>query len=217
MIRLNELIEDIRQSTERYHANTTQEEHLSSMAICGLKYRYEKDNNISVPYSTKYMFGLSVESYLVKQIQRRDNSYISHFLVSIHRKPNVNVVGSTDVCSLKHNHIIEIKTSSSDKYKDIYLRQLKAYMISYEEIYNRKCTGSIWQYNTFSGKLTEYTVDVLTSKDYDELSFNLEAFTTNSYISGIQNSLCGLCVNFNCPANQNDYLKLKNKSKLEVK
>ncbi len=216
MIRLNELIEDMKQSKNKYYANTTSQVHLSNVAICGFKYRYEKENNISVPYSTKYMFGLGIEDYLVNQIKRRDNSYISHFLVNLHIEPDVNIVGSTDVCSLKYNHIIEIKTSSSDKYKDIYLRQLKAYMVAYKENFDRDCTGSLWIYNTFSGNLEEIFINEITAKDITELALNIGAYRHNQYYNGIENSLCGLCVNVECPANKARFRSKILKEKLEV-
>lgn len=208
MIELKQLVEDIKEDARKYNAKEKEGFRMSSMAICGFKYRYELESGIVSEFSTKYMFGIGFETYISGQVKRRDNSYISHFLIGIYGNNKEHILGSTDLCSLKHNHIIEIKTSSSDKYLDIYLRQLKAYMIAYFDTYKRMPTGSIWYYNTYTGDVKEITVSI-TNNDIEDFNKNVKAFEDNTYYNGIENSLCRLCPNNLCPVN--NYKKILTK------
>lgn len=202
MIGLEDLIADIKKSNQWFSEHKRNKEvHLSGVAICGFKYRFEQENKIIADYSTKYIFGSAVEKYLYEQIKRRDNSYIAHFGVSLLTRYGFTIEGSTDVCSLKENHIIEIKTSGSDKYKDIYVRQLKAYMIAYLKTYERMPIGSLWLYNTITGAISDTQVKI-TSNDIAEFDKNIVSYADGVYIEGIENSLCTFCKNIECPANK---------------
>jgi hypothetical protein len=202
MIGLADLIADIKKSNQWFSEHKrNQQVHMSGVAICGFKYRFEQENKIIADYSTKYIFGSAVEKYLYEQIKRRDNSYIAHFGVSLLTRYGFTIAGSTDVCSLKENHIIEIKTSGSDKYIDIYIRQLKAYMIAYLKTYDRLPVGSLWLYNSITGAISESQITI-SDKDIAEFDKNIVSYADGVYIEGIENSLCTFCKNIECPANK---------------
>ena len=78
--------------------------------------------------------------------------------------------------------------SYSGNYTDIYLRQLKAYLIA-----NNSNKGYLWIYYPVKKQYKEIEVNEITEEDRDNFKKNILAFASNKYINGIENSLCGFC------------------------
>ena len=170
--------------------------HLSELAICGLKYRHSYDNRITIPFKWLFEIGNAFEYALFRKMKSIDNSLISQYPVYLSSE-DINAVGHLDAYSVKHNVVYEFKASKSDSYMDIYLRQIKAYMIV-----GNISSGKLFKYNIYNDKLSEFEV-ILDKSDEVDFNININAFLNNEYIKGIENSLCSFCENLNCPANKN--------------
>ncbi len=198
MIRLNDLHRYIIEKNNNHNYVRHQALHLSEVAICGYKYRYILDNNITYPFTYKYEIGNAFEKIMVSHLNEL-TPVASQYEVE-YNAYNYTFVGHLDAYDYKNNVIYELKSSTSAKdFTDIYLRQLKAYMIVL------KADGLLWKYNILSGQFDEIEVhyDELSKEDFKSLDDNIKAFTENRYVEGIENSLCYFCNNVNCPMRVN--------------
>ena len=127
----------------------------------------------------KKIYGTDVETQKVLEYNYGDSTFVGH----------------CDVYINSSNIIYELKVSMSYKgdYTDIYLRQLKAYLIA-----NNSNKGYLWVYYPIKKQYKEIEVNEITQADRDNFNKNLLAFKENKYIDGIENSLCGLCDNDYC-------------------
>jgi NADH/NAD ratio-sensing transcriptional regulator Rex len=168
--------------------------HLSEVAICGFKYRHKIENNIEIPFNFNFLMGNAFENLIVYNMRKLGN-IIPQYIVRYEE-----FIGHTDAYDVDTKIIYELKSSFAFKsYEDIYLRQLKAYLIA-----NNTETGILWIYKPVKKEFTEIIVDL---EEEDILNFknNIIAFTENKYVKGIENSLCSFCENTDCPA----YKKIK--------
>lgn len=207
-ITISDLVTQLNLEQTKNQDERQQKLHLSQLAICGYKYRYELDNNKKMMFSWKFLRGNAIESLIWWTMRDiKDNSYIHNPRIEI----SGNITGSPDFISHKTRHIIELKSSKSDKYKDIYERQLKAYMFLYSTLKNKNYTGSLWMYNTIKDSL--YSIgeyETLSDNDIKIIKNSIESFTDNEYKEGIENSLCDFCINSCCKMNKNNKNKTEN-------
>jgi hypothetical protein len=199
MLLWKDLKEKINNSISSYE-KTGNTLNMSSLSICGFKYRYEIDNHIKFSYTLNYDLGNGFEYSIIKNLSRYANIIAQYKLQ--YEFENYIVIGKTDAYDIDTNTIYEIKfTFSYSNFDDIYLRQLKAYMI------NKKANGILWIYqplvikNNIKEKVIDY--NSLSENDLFIYELNIKAFTDNRYYEGIENSLCGLCQNINCPIYKN--------------
>lgn len=201
-IYLNKQDEQVKQQKER----NTEYLHLSQLAICGYKYRYELEHNLGFKFRWSYMRGLAIENAIWREIQKINSTYETQYDIVV-KNGETEIRGHPDFFSESEKHIIELKTSKSRKYKDIYERQLWAYMI-FSGIPD--VVGSLWFYDMKYDTLTETKrFKELKPAQFETVKNSIESFTDNEYKPGIENSLCGFCPNENCPM----YHSVKNEVK----
>ncbi len=196
---ISDLITTLNKDQDKNQIEREQKLHLSQLDICGYKYRYELDNDIKYPFNWKYLRGNAIEFAIWLQVKNADNTYEHNPKIEI----GDNITGSPDFISIDKSHIIELKSSKNEKYKEIYERQLKAYMFVYTMQTGKQYSGSLWMYNTIKDSL--YSIgeyDKLTENDILTFKNSVESFTDNEYKEGIENSLCTFCDNIECPVNK---------------
>lgn len=198
-LKFSDVVSRLRLDNERMNEYRATGKHLSGFAVCGFKYRYEQDNNIQIPFRMKFTLGKAFENAIATAVRRIDKSYVQNDLVIIEQYGE-EITGSMDLVSYKHHHIIEIKTATSAKYEDIYIRQLKAYMISYERLMHKTPLGSLWIYNTMNDTIKEIDI-VLTKQDRDDFARQVISYVQNGYTAGIESSACSFCENVDCQMN----------------
>lgn len=189
-ITLNELIDSMEQDSKKFNSVRNFTKHLSELSICGLKYRDKLDNNRMIPFNINYYFGNAFEFLLVNQLKKLFGSDVETQKVVKYKFEDIEFEGHCDVYINSSNVIYEIKTSFSfnGDYTDIYLRQLKAYLIA-----NHSTKGYLWIFYPAKKKFKEIIVDEITLDDRNNFYNNLIAFRDNKYVEGIENSLCGFC------------------------
>ena len=175
--------------------------HVSEMAICGYKYRNAIDSNLKIPHKWIFEIGNAFEYIIVKKLKKiypngntqytlNGNNYIS-------TKEDKDLTGHCDFVDIESSTVIEIKSSKSNNFNDIYYRQLFAYML----IGHFK-NGILLKYNLLEDKMYEINFtyeDAL--KNENNLLINIVAFYSNTYVEGIENSICKFCENVKCPMN----------------
>ena len=194
---LNEINKVIADEQEKNRDLRFKNLHMSEMAICGFKYRNAVENKEQIPFKWIYEIGNAFEWKLGQRIKKiypnAQMQYVIKLPIDINGKKEI-IYGHTDVYISDIDTVIEIKSSKSNNYNDIYERQLFAYMI-YGIIEN----GIILKYNILEDKMYEfhYLLEYVLN---NEINFNLQvkAFMKNKYIEGIENSLCSFCENTNC-------------------
>ena len=203
---LDEFINDNLLSTGLRNKNI----HMSQIAMCGFKYRYEYDNDIKIDYSFNYEMGNAFEKIITYKLKKINPNIITQYEVK-YKYEDLDIIGHTDAFDFRNNVIYELKSSFAYKtdYSDIYLRQLKAYMIANTVLYG-KTMGILWIYKPLIRKFNEITVSEANNDDYNNFISNIVAFRENQYIDGIENSLCSLCKNVKCPMyeRKKDYSKV---------
>ena len=119
--------------------------HMSEMAICGFKYRNAIENKVQIPFKWIYEIGNAFEWKLGQRIKKiypnAQMQYVIKFPITMNDKEEI-IYGHTDAYIKEIDTVIEIKSSKSNNYNDIYERQLFAYMV-YGIIEN----GIILKYN----------------------------------------------------------------------
>lgn len=202
---ISDIVTSLNQDQKTNQDERQQKLHLSQLAICGYKYRYELDNNINIPFNWRFLRGNAIEYMLWWKIKdMKDNSYIHNPILEV----TDNITGSPDFISHEKRHIIELKSSRTDNSKEVYERQLKAYMFFYSQPENKNYTGSIWLYNTLKDSvysIGEY--ESLTQDDIKIIKNSIESFTDNEYKEGIESKACEWCENFKCKMNINKKIK----------
>ncbi len=186
----NKINDDLENSSKLRFANL----HISEMAICGYKYRYSYDNKLIIPHRWLFEIGNAFEYILFRYIKKVYKNAQSQYEV-IYEDNDYKIIGHLDVYINEIKTVIEIKTSKSNNYTDIYERQLFAYMV-YGAIEN----GILLKYNILNDKLfeTKYHINDIHDSTIESFGKNITAFKENRYIEGIENSLCGFCENINC-------------------
>jgi hypothetical protein len=169
--------------------------HMSEMAICGFKYRNAIENKVQIPFKWIYEIGNAFEWKLGQRIKKiypnAQMQYVIKLPINMNDKDEI-IYGHTDVYINDIDTVIEIKSSKSNNYNDVYERQLFAYM-TYGIIEN----GIILKYNILEDKMYEYNYSIY-DIDRNNFALQLNAFNENKYIDGIENSLCSFCENTNC-------------------
>jgi hypothetical protein len=169
--------------------------HMSEMAICGFKYRNAIENKVQIPFKWIYEIGNAFEWKLGQRIKKiypnAQMQYVIKLPITMNDKEEI-IYGHTDVYISDIDTVIEIKSSKSNNYNDIYERQLFAYMV-YGIIEN----GIILKYNILEDKMYEYNYSIY-DIDRNNFALQLNAFNENKYVDGIENSLCSFCENTNC-------------------
>ena len=169
--------------------------HMSEMAICGFKYRNAIENKEQIPFKWIYEIGNAFEWKLGQRIKKiypnAQMQYVIKLPITMNDKEEI-IYGHTDVYINDIDTVIEIKSSKSNNYNDVYERQLFAYM-TYGIIEN----GIILKYNILEDKMYEYNYSIY-DIDRNNFALQLNAFNENKYIDGIENSLCSFCENTNC-------------------
>ena len=196
--RIKDVIANEAKSSGDYTLKRLEGNHLSDVAICGLKYKYVKENKLVSPYTLKYMRGTAIEDKIYYATFRFDSSYQHHVLLTYTYK-GITFYGAPDFVSFRYNHIIEFKTTKQPgAYTDIYMRQLKAYMIAYEDNTGIKPSGTLWEYNIYNDNVVEIDAAV-SDTDRAALEASVEAYITGVFTPGLQNSICAWCENITCP------------------
>ena len=192
---ISEIISMFEKDQEMDQDQRIREIHLSQLAMCGFKYRYELDNNIRYPFNWKFLIGKNFENAVLNTLKRKFKvdfqKLVTYEVFDTQNNKIMNFIGHID--AVIDNIPIEIKYSNSDIIKDIYRRQLTAYMIA--GYYKH---GIILIYNYIRNNLNEYNI-YLTESDYELLDKNVQAFVENHYVKGIENYLCKFCSNVECP------------------
>lgn len=208
MITLLEVKENMEANSKIQSERRYKELHLSGIAICGLKYAYEVDNNINVPFRDSMKMGLAFEDGLYWEVKKLNKTYLHNYPLYLNVQsfyPSVAqfIAGTPDYISFYEKHIIEVKTSHGSAYEDIYIRQLKAYMIGFYLLTGLYPIGSLWNYNKGTDKLTEKNIlpEQITTEDWDLIAMNFDGYFTNTYHPIMKNSLCKFCKNTRCPGN----------------
>lgn len=164
--------------------------HMSNVAICGYKYRWELENGIKYPYSWKYMIGNAFENsfmyYLSKEMEIERQKEITF----LHNGNTYK--GHVDAYLPSLDMILELKATNSPIPKDIYYRQIKAYMIA-----GNIPNGRLIIYDYIHNKMYENPVHV-NKNDIELFTNNITAFENNDYVLGIENYLCQYCCNTDC-------------------
>ena len=191
-------IDDVKANFEEINLKQTKnynkDLHLSKVAICGYKYRYELDHNITYPFNWRYIIGESFEKTYLELLGNPENYEFQKKVVLYSHK--YKFVGHIDAFDKINNTILELKFSYSNELKDIYVRQIIAYMIALN-VYK----GKVIVYGYKQNEVKEYDIE-FNGERAENLLKNLSAFTENRYISGIENYLCNYCVNVDCPMNK---------------
>lgn len=191
-------IDDVKANFEEINLKQTKDYnkdlHLSKVAICGYKYRYELDHNISYPFNWRYVIGESFERAYLHRLGNPENYEFQKKVILYYDK--FKFIGHIDAYDIKNKTILELKFSYNNDLKDIYVRQLIVYMTALN-IYK----GKVIIYGYKENEVKEYDIKFDADKAINLLN-NLLAFTENRYISGIENYLCSYCVNVDCPMNK---------------
>lgn len=176
--------------------------YVSEMAICGYKYRNAIDNNLRIPHKWSFEIGNAFEYIIVKKLKKIYPNGNTQYKLNgndkyIPVKEDKDFVGHCDFVDVESSTVIEIKSSKSNNFNDIYYRQLFAYML----IGHFK-NGILLKYNILQDKMYEFNYsyqDALAN----EVNFfdNINAFYSNTYVKGIENSICKFCENVKCPMN----------------
>jgi len=198
-IHLEELINIMENNSKKNNLIRNNTSHLSEVSICGLKYRDKIDNNKMIPFNVNFYLGNAFEFLIVNELKKIYGTDVETQKVLKYKYDNLEFVGHCDVYINSSNIIYELKTSMSysGNYTDIYLRQLKAYLIA-----NNSNKGYLWIYYPVKKQYKEIEVNEITEEDRDNFKKNILAFASNKYISGIENSLCGFCYTEYCDYKQ---------------
>ena len=192
---LDEINNVINEEQEKNRESRFRNLHMSEMAICGFKYRNAIENKVQIPFKWIYEIGNAFEWKLGQRIKKiypnAQMQYVIKLPIEINGKNEI-IYGHTDVYINDINTVIEIKSSKSNNYNDVYERQLFAYML-YGIIEN----GILLKYNILEDKMYEYNYSIY-DIDRNNFTLQLSAFNENKYIEGIENSLCSFCENTNC-------------------
>ena len=177
--------------------------HVSEMAICGYKYRNAIDNGLRIPHKWLFEIGNAFEYIIVRKLKKIYPNGNTQFLLNGNEyiPANINeskdLLGHCDFVDTLSRTVIEIKSSKSNNFNDIYYRQLYAYMLI-----GKFTNGILLKYNLLEDKMYELNFtfeDAL--KNEDNFRKNIEAFYNNTYVSGIENSICKFCENVKCQMN----------------
>ena len=189
-IHLSELLSIMENNSKKNNSIRNNTKHLSELSICGLKYRDKMDNDKMIPFNVNFYLGNAFEFLIVNELKKIYGTDVETQKVLKYKYDNLEFVGHCDVYINSSNIIYELKTSMSysGNYTDIYLRQLKAYLIA-----NNSNKGYLWIYYPVKKQYKEIEVNEITEEDRDNFKKNILAFASNKYISGIENSLCGFC------------------------
>lgn len=174
--------------------------HVSEMAICGYKYRYALDNNLKIPHKWLFEIGNAFEFIMVRKLKQiypnGQTQYVLNGteLIEDDEENNRTLMGHCDFVDVESSTVIEIKSSKSNNFNDIYYRQLFAYMII-----GRFKNGILLKYNLLEDKMYEINFTIEDAvKNVENFYLNLNAFYSNTYVEGIENSICKFCENTNC-------------------
>lgn len=207
-ITYKDVSEQMKEDSKKGNEKRNTELHLSGIAVCGMKYGYEVENQINIPFRQSMLMGLAFENELYYKVRKLDKTYLHNYPIKLNvwnfnPKYAQAIQGNPDYISLYKNHIIEVKTSHGETYKDIYARQLKAYMMAYEIVFGKKAYGSLWDYdkNTDTVIETEFTPNDITQTDRELISDSFDAYFNKEYSELLPNSLCKFCKNKDCPGN----------------
>ena len=189
-IHLSELLSIMENNSKKNNSIRNNTKHLSELSICGLKYRDKMDNDKMIPFNVNFYLGNAFEFLIVNELKKIYGTDVETQKVLKYKYDNLEFVGHCDVYINSSNIIYELKTSMSysGNYTDIYLRQLKAYLIA-----NNSNKGYLWIYYPVKKQYKEIEVNEITEEDRDNFKKNILAFASNKYINGIENSLCGFC------------------------
>ena len=181
-------------NNEKYKENL----HLSKLAMCGYKYRYELDNHIKYPFSWKYNIGNAFESQYLKLLSKL-------YVIERQKTCKLNIseawfYGHIDAYLPRSQLVLELKSSYGPELKDIYRRQLVSYLIALG-----LTKGKVIVYGYGKNEPREYDIE-LDASDISIFNKNISAFFNNRYEEGIENYLCKYCPNTDCPLNK----KVKN-------
>lgn len=202
MINFSDVMKKFEEYSLASNQSRNKDKHLSEVAICGYKYRDRIDSGKQIPFNLNYNIGNAFENIIIYQLKKLANinsQYVTHY---------DDFIGHLDAYDVDEKIVYELKTTMSYyDGTDIYLRQLKAYMIA-----TNAHRGVLWIYKTLKKEQVEIIIDEIKDEDILNLHKNIKAFRENTYIDGIENSLCKFCDNFVCPTN-----KSKSKSIEELK
>lgn len=189
-IHLEELLNIMENNSKKNNLIRNNTSHLSEVSICGLKYRDKIDNNKMIPFNVNFYLGNAFEFLIVNELKKIYGTDVETQKVLHYKYDNLEFIGHCDVYINSSNIIYELKTSMSynGDYTDIYLRQLKAYLIA-----NNSSKGYLWVYYPIKKQYKEIEVNEITEEDRENFKKNILAFASNKYINGIENSLCGFC------------------------
>lgn len=176
--------------------NRNRNYHISQLSMCGLKYRYELDHNVRYPFNWKYLVGNSFEFQYMSKLKKIYPDVELQKEIKYTDGDGNRFVGHLDGYIPSLDMVLELKATNGSEMKDIYERQVKAYMYI-----GKFKNGKVIIYNYIKNVITEYDIDI-TDVDLDILSANITAFTTGSYMRGIENYLCRFCQNSECVIKQ---------------
>jgi hypothetical protein len=188
-IHLSELLSIMENNSKKNNSIRNNTKHLSELSICGLKYRDKMDNDKMIPFNVNFYLGNAFEFLIVNELKKIYGTDVETQKILQYRYGDLEFIGHCDVYINSSNIIYELKVSMSySDYTDIYLRQLKAYLIA-----NNSNKGYLWVYYPIKKQYKEIEVNEITTEDINNFHKNLMAFKENKYIDGIENSLCELC------------------------
>ena len=188
-ISMKTLLEIMEENSKKNNIARNSDNHLSEVAICGLKYKDKVVNHKEIPFQVKYYLGNAFEFLIVNELKKIYGTDIETQKVVHYKYQDLEFVGHCDVYIKSSNIIYELKTSMSyGDYEDIYLRQLKAYLIA-----NNSSKGYLWIYKPIKKEYKEIIIDEITDADRENFYSNLKAYTENRYVQDIENSLCHFC------------------------
>lgn len=197
MIEYSDVLNAFEETSKKNNSIRNNGIHMSEIAICGFKYRYRRDNNLFLPFNINFHIGNAYEYLIVNQMKKLGN--ISSQYVVKYVYGNTIIEGHTDAFDIDNKVIYELKTSFSDNnFEDIYLRQLKAYMHTYNIANVGSVKGRLWIFKPAKKVFKDVIVDYITKEDVINFNSNIKAYFENRYIEGIENSLCSFCENVNC-------------------
>lgn len=188
-ITLTQLINNMEEYSKNNNTVRNGELHLSELSICGLKYYDKIKFNKMIPFNINFYLGNAFEYLIVRELKKLFGDDVKTQYELKYKYEDLEFKGHCDIYLESSNIIYELKTSMSrGNYKDIYLRQLKAYLIA-----NNSSKGYLWIYKPFEKKYEEVIVNEITQADINIFNSNLKAFKTGKYVMDIENSLCHFC------------------------